>query len=121
MVDYKQLITEMDERGMPVAAFAEVARLDGVRFASTSRLNQAFRNVNPLPLRDDVAEQLTRLWGEIVNLQLWCYVAGLPFKIDFRDGSRVYEWVQAVRSWRRSEQEKNSSDSDTEPADNIPA
>lgn len=105
-IHYKKLIADLDERGMPVAALAEVARLDGIRFASTSRLNQAFREVNPLPLRDDTAEQLMNLWGEILSLQFWLYVAGLPFRIDLKDGAKVYEWLQVIRKQQRLENEK---------------
>ncbi len=103
-IDYKKLLTEMEERRMPVAALAETARLDGIRFASLSRLNQVFRDRDPLPLRDEVAQQILNLWQEIQGLQFWCYVCDVPFQLNFSDGARVYEWLQMLRERMRSEQ-----------------
>lgn len=106
MIDYKKLISEMDERGMPVAALAEVARLDGIRFASRTKLNQAFQDQNAVPLKPETAEQIVKLWVEIMGIQFWCYVAGVPFKLDFRDGAQVHEWLMMLRERARLEQQE---------------
>src|SRR6266478_4771722 len=112
-IDYKKLIAEMDERGMPVAALAETARFDGIKFASTSRLNQAFRSVDPLPLRDEVAQQIWNLWAEISMLQFWTYIlVGAPLKLDFTNGQKVYDGLCAMRKRMREEQE-NSNNAET--------
>ena len=109
-IDYKKLIAEMDERGLPVAAFAETARLNGIKFASTSRLNQAFRSVDPLPLRDDTAQQIWNLWQEIQALQFWTYViTSMPLKLDFSNGAKVHESLLMLRERMRREQQENSN------------
>ena len=109
------------ERGMSTTEFARVAELENIRFASRAQLDRAFRDDKPL--RGDVAERLWSLWQEIEHLQFWCYVAGLPCKIDLSDGTKVHEWLQMLRERMRSEQAReNSNDSKaTVPADNIQA
>lgn len=107
-------------RGMSVEEFSKVAKLEGIANSSRRHLDRVFRDERTMS--GDIAEKLWSLWTEIEALQFWVYASGLPFRVDFSDGARVYEWIQAVRGWQRQEQEreKNSSD-DTGPADNIPA
>lgn len=108
------------ERGMSTAEFARVAELEGIRFASRAQLDRAFRDPTK-QLRGDVAERLWALWSEIEHLQFWCYVVGLPVKIDLSDGTKVHEWLVMLRERMRQEQQENSSSSDTAPANNIQA
>ena len=121
-IDYKKLLTELEERRMPVAALAETARLDGIKFASLSRLNQAFRDRDPLPLRDEVAQQILNLWNEISMVQFWTYVlVGAPLKLDFSDGQKVYDGLLVMRRRMREEQENSNDSNATIPVATITA
>ena len=120
-VDYKELIADLDKHNMPVAEFATVLRLEGVRFASKTRLNEAFRDIDPIPLRDDVAQQVLKVWSEINIMQFWLYVVtGTSIKIDLSNGERVHEQLVDLRR-RMAEEQMNSKSSDTEPAENTQA
>lgn len=121
-IDYKKLITDLDEHGMPVAEFAAVLRLENVRFASKTRLNEAFRDINPVPLRDDTAHEVLRIWTEISMLQFWLYVAtGTTLKVDLSNGEKVHEWLVDLRRRMAEEQDNNRNRTDTEPAYNAQA
>ncbi len=110
------------ERGMSTTEFAKVAELENIRFASRAQLDRAFRDPTK-PLRGDVAERLWKLWYQIENLQFWCYVVGLPFKIDLSDGAKVFEWLQVLRSRFQQEQQeaKQALNSDDSSNDSCPA
>lgn len=113
-IDYQKLSADLGEHNMPLIEFAIVLRLDGVRGASHTRLKEALRDAdaNPIPLADDVAQQVLKVWTEISLLQFWMYVvAGAPIKIDLRNGERVHEWLVDLR--RRMAEETNNSGAET--------
>ncbi len=85
------LLNGLSLRSMPVAEFATIAKLENIRFASTTKLNEAFRDL--APIRGDVALQLWELWKEIDTL---CRRAE-PLKLDLSDGAEVYQWLQSYR------------------------
>jgi len=92
-INYKELIADLDRRGMPVAELAVVAAANGIRFASKTRLNEAFRDVNPIPLRDETAEQMARLWAEIESM----IYEFLPFPLDVSNGARTHTSLELYR------------------------
>jgi hypothetical protein len=94
-IDYKKLRDELIEYGMPVPEFALVAKLDGIRFASKTRLHEAFLENNPL--REDVAKQVQDLWDEIRSLQFEAYALGVTMKLNFSNGERVHTALMVRR------------------------
>jgi hypothetical protein len=89
-----KLLTWLGARDMPVMALAEVAKLNGIRFASTTKLNEAFRDV--APLNADTSEKLLALVEEIETL---CQRAQ-PLRLDLSDGAAVYSWLTQFRQER---------------------
>jgi hypothetical protein len=92
-IDMKKLLISLEEKNVPVAEFAKIVALDGIRFASKTRLNEAFRDVNPIPLRDDVAEQVWDLWQEILLMSY----ESLPYPMDLTNGERTHASLQIFR------------------------
>lgn len=96
-LDYQKLLAGLELRRMPIEEFARVLQLDGVRFASRARLNQAFRGE---PLRDDTAEQVWSLWKELESMALETYASAPWAVLSFADGGRVHTGLQIFRSWQ---------------------
>jgi hypothetical protein len=86
-----KLKTALELRGMPTEAFAQLAGLENIRYASKSKLFEAFRGVKALSNETALA-----LW------ELWCEVERLcsdvtPLTLNLSDGGRVHEWIVARR------------------------
>jgi hypothetical protein len=96
-IDYKKLLADIGLRGMSVEEFARVIALDGIRFASKPRLNEAFRDSKPNPLRDDVAMQVLALWREIEAIALEVYSHAPWAVMDLSDGNRVHASLEIFR------------------------
>jgi len=96
-IDYKKLLADIGLRNMSVEAFAQTALLDGIKFASKARLNEAFRDKNPKPLRDDAAEQVWNLWQEIESMALEIYSHAPWAVMDLSDGNRVKASLEIFR------------------------
>ena len=111
----------LELRGMSTEQFAEVARLEGITNSSRRHLDRVFKDERTLD--GGTAEKLWALWYQIENLQFWCYVVGLPFKIDLSDGAKVFEWLQVLRSRFQQEQQeaKQELNSDDSSNDSCPA
>ena len=110
-LDYKKLLADIGLRNMSVEAFAQTAFLDGIKFASKARLNEAFRDKNPKPLRDDVAEQVWTLWKEIESMALEVYARAPWAVMDLSDGNRVHASLEIFRGCRMLRGEQNESNS----------
>lgn len=102
-IDYKKLLADIGLRGMSVEEFAILLAAEGIRFASKARLNEAFRDLNPKPLRDDVAEQVARLWAEIESM---CFDF-LPFPLDVTNGARTHVSLQLYRGLKALKGDEN--------------
>jgi hypothetical protein len=117
-IDYKEILTGLEKYNMTVPEFAVFLTLADVRFASKTRLNEAFRG---LALRDDVAQQVWSLWQELEEMRT-CL---LPYSVDLSSGARAHAQLmifrEAVRRGALEVLGLNSSSSDTEPANNITA
>jgi len=87
-----KLLAGLELRGMPVSEFSKVAALDGIRGASKTKLNEAFRDADPL--ENEVAFNCWKLWEEIETL---CQNFE-PFVLSLRDGEQVHQWLKAVRN-----------------------
>src|SRR5260370_4378883 len=61
-MDFRDLRTELERRGMPVPEFAKLVAAEAIPYASKSRLNQAWSETDPTPLRSDIAERVLNLW-----------------------------------------------------------
>jgi len=99
-INYKQLLIGLEERGMPVAELAKLADLDGIRFASKTRLNEAFRETEPIPLRGETGEQVLKLWLEVEAMIHDAYVKTPWATMDLSDGARVHTSLQIFRGLR---------------------
>jgi hypothetical protein len=97
-INYKQLLADLEQRGMPVAEFAVVLAANGIRFASKTRLNEAFRETNPIPLRDDIAEKVWHLWQEIEAMAIEVYTTSPYAVMNLADGARVHTSLQIFRA-----------------------
>ena len=86
-----RLLEGFELRGMPVAEFSKSADAEGIRGASKTVLNEAFRDVRPL--KNEVAERLWELWKEIDEMAK----SFEPFSLDLSDGLRVHDWLKARR------------------------
>ena len=82
-----KLLAGLELRRMPVAQFSIVAGFEGIRNASTTKLNEAFRDVDPLP--NETAARLWALWLEIDELAR----SVEPLTLDLRNGKLVHEWL----------------------------
>jgi hypothetical protein len=91
-----KLLAGFELRGMPVSEFAVVARAEGIRGASKTVLNEAFRDVKALP--NETASQLWALWQEIEEL---CQRSA-PFVLDLSDGKRAHDWLVAYRALKQA-------------------
>jgi hypothetical protein len=80
-----RLLEGLELRGMPVAEFAVVAAKENIRFASKTKLNEAFRDV--APLRPETALALWALWTEIDEM---CE-SFRPFKLDLSSGELTHQ------------------------------
>src|SRR5260370_29057267 len=92
-INYKEMLAGLGERGMTVPEFATFLALAGVRFASKTRLNEAFREKDSLPLRDDVAEEVWNLWLELEEMRT-CL---LPYSVDLSSGARAHAQLMIFR------------------------
>jgi len=108
---------------MSIPAFAELVALEGIPYASKSRLNQAWSEKDTVPMRDDIAERISNLWHEIREMSD-CF---LPYRLDLSEATRVHSQLSL---YRKAVMEGalqflgvniNSNGNDTEPADNIQA
>jgi hypothetical protein len=88
-----RLLDGLGARNMPVAAFADVAKLDGIRFASTTKLNESFRDSGSIPLNSDTAARCWALWQEIEEMCQSFH----PFQLSLKDGEQVHGWLVARR------------------------
>lgn len=85
-IDYR--INEgLQRRSMPVQAFAVVAEKEGIRFASKSKLFDAFAGRKGL--QNETALELWNLWEKIETL---CR-SFEPFKLDLSNGEHVHQWL----------------------------
>jgi hypothetical protein len=89
-IDYR-LNEGLQNRGMPVQAFASLAELEGIRFASKSKLFDAFAGRKSL--QNETAEALWSLWLEIETL---CR-SFEPYRLDLSDGPLVHQWLASRR------------------------
>lgn len=87
----KQLNDALQMRGMPVEEFAKTAAAEGIRYASKSKLFEAFRGVKALS--NETALDCWNLWKEIDQLSR----SVEPLILDLSDGERVHRWLQARR------------------------
>ncbi len=92
-INYKEMLAGLGERGMTVPEFAVFLALVGVRFASKTRLNEAFREKDSIPLRDDVAEEVWNLWLELEEMHA-CF---LPYRVDMVSGARTHAQLMLFR------------------------
>lgn len=81
----------LQKRSMPVQAFAIVAEKRGIRFASKSKLFDAFAGRKSL--QNETAKSLWDLWQEIDAL---CK-AFEPYRLDLSDGEEVHQWLEVRR------------------------
>ena len=88
----KMLNDALIARSMPVDQFAITATLDGIRFASKSKLFEAFRDVKPLG--NETAVACWGLWKEIDTLAR----SVEPLTLNLKDGAKVHEWVTLLRA-----------------------
>ena len=93
-LDYKQLLAWIETRDVPVQTFADILRLSGVKGASKTRLNEAFRDQNQIRLTDDVAVEVEKVWSILREIE---HTAGL-LQISFLDAEHVHLLVSL---WRR--------------------
>jgi hypothetical protein len=93
-LDYKKLLEWLEGRDLSVQCFADVLRLSGIKGASRARLNQAFQDRDPLPLADDVAAEVQKVWDILGEIET---AAGM-LQISLRDAEHTHLLVSL---WRR--------------------
>ena len=89
-------------RGMSVAEFAVVAKLERIPNSSRARLDGAFRNDdNALPI--ETATRLSALWDEIEEMALATYASAPWSVMSLSNGQRVHTSLQIFRGLRALE------------------
>ena len=114
--DFKELRKGLENRGMPVAEFAALLLAEGVPFASKTKLNECWRDVDPVPLKDDVAPQVWSLWEELNEM---CF-AFLPFPLNVSNGARTHVSLQLYRGLKALKGDEANKNSSNTPNDSVP-
>jgi hypothetical protein len=95
-MDFKKLRLGLEDRGLGVNEFAILLAAEGIPFASKTKLNECWRDVDPVPLKDDVAPRVWSLWEELNEM---CF-SFLPYPLDVSDGSRTHTSLELFRGMK---------------------
>jgi len=90
-------MAELMDGRRPVAELAVVAEAAGNRFASKTRLNEAFPRCESDSTAGDVAQQVLALWQEIESMALEVYCTRALGGDGLSDGNRVHASLEIFR------------------------